>query len=409
MNVTEENQENTFMLKRNIPNILLAILSFILFYYVAEYAYRVYYYSRMTKTDGFLLVPIKDKPLYIFDQAIGYRRSPYLDAEIKTFDGTGSLVRSSNIKTNNFGRFSPTDDQLLKPETEYRIAILGDSFTGGHLNAIPWPTALEGALNKNDGLKKSLGVASFKVLNFGMEATGFVQWESVYKYDVARFHPDLVLIDFITDDITRKFVWRDSLSLSSSNYSASLLCTSLPASLENRDCELSGMIFMNSNASGSAQERAGVLQELVSIELKRLPWLSPYPDLLARALGYRFGLKPIFSPYYQSHFNQEEGLAASQKALTTIVGTHPNLLVLHNPIYEELIAGKTPSIVLDLIKANPKLDIQLMSTDLPALDSVGRDEIRGWFNPDNGHFTPHGVDIYSRVVAQLIYARLLKR
>jgi hypothetical protein len=66
---------------------------------------------------------------------------------------------------------------------------------------VTWPDALEQALNKDEGLKKQTGKTVFKVLNFGLDGTGIVQWPNVYKNRAAQFNPDLLIVNFISDDI----------------------------------------------------------------------------------------------------------------------------------------------------------------------------------------------------------------
>ena len=97
------------------------------------------------------------------------------------------------------------DDHVDKAPGEFRIAVIGDSFTD--CTNTNWPDVLHDLLNQDEQLKARLKVSNFSVLNFGRSGIGLQQFAAIYDHEVAAYHPDLVLVNFITGDIYRKFLW----------------------------------------------------------------------------------------------------------------------------------------------------------------------------------------------------------
>ncbi|NOS78165.1 MAG: SGNH/GDSL hydrolase family protein [Nitrospira sp.] len=75
-----------------------------------------------------------------------------------------------------------------------RIALVGDSFTFGESVAFEdtWGSALESALQGH-----------CQVLNFGVPGYGVDQMYLRYLRDVRPWHPDIVILAFISDDVAR--------------------------------------------------------------------------------------------------------------------------------------------------------------------------------------------------------------
>lgn len=393
------------MIRRLLPNILLSIISILITYSVLEAAYRIYKYMRLRQGYRYYFQSV-DAPLYRFDPDIGYRHRPNVTLHHRQFDPDNHLLISNVIRVNNLGHIAPRDDMIYKPRSEFRIAILGDSFTACITNDVPWPVLLEDILNTDDTLKRMLNVSTFKVINLGMSGTGIVQWARVYEHEVERFDPDLVIVNFVTDDIQRKFLYRTTVNLHTptTDYSLTLTCTSLPLTLDNKDCALVRIIVIDPRIVNDKKELVRIKREIHEERVKRIPWFALYPELLARAVGYRFGLRARLHPgsdftlYYE---NQDEAMNASLEALRAITSKHPKVLILHNPTYDELRSRKTPSSVLELMKKDRHLKIQLMTQFLPVQTDDAH--IKRWFNlPYDAHFSNYGAGVYARAVYKKI-------
>lgn len=391
------------MIRKFLPNILIALLSVLVTYVALDIGYRIYRRYKIASEYTEYYFQGVDQPVYLFDEQIGYRYKPNLQVLYANFDKTNDVLQSNHFKVNNMGHISPTDDTVAKPPAEFRIGVVGDSFTASIHNDTPWPSLLEQQLNADENLKTRLGVSSFKVINFGMDGTGIVQWPSVVSNEVLRFNPDLLIVNFITDDITRRFVWRISIKPSRYNgdYSLGLMCSTLPATLENRDCAVSKMITFNTPLFDDKNQLSRIKREIFDEESARIDWLSLYPELLARTLGRSLGLSPRLSlsnlgiPNFRT---EEEGLKASAQALRTIKSSFPNTLILHNPVYAELKPKLTPYDVIQLMQG---LDILLMEDHMPDLTDDA--EVLRWFKlPWDPHFSNYGASIY----AQAVYGQL---
>jgi len=401
------------MIRLLLPKVLVAVISLLFTYIASDAAYRIYTYAKaMRYAKGsdqykFLSVPT---PLYVFDQGTGYRYKAHSQFRLMQFDGNNNLWQSNVLKVNNMGHISPTDDVIQKPKSEFRIAILGDSFTASITNEIPWPAILEQVLNADSSLKRSLGVSALKVINFAMDGTGIVQFAAIYQSEVQRFDPDLVIVNFITDDIGRKFIWRTTAKIKSSTdgYRVTLTCFSLPATFENSDCTFAHVIVLDSSVVGHKDKLPQIKREIMIENVRRIQWFSPYPELLAKVLSL-FDVRITrridtqLRPYYES---QEEAIRASLDAFRTIVPKHPRVLVLHSPVYEEIVSKKMPSPVLELMARESSLKIVPMLNFLPA--KVDDEEIKSWFNyPYDGHFSNSGAEVYAKAVYRSVREYLL--
>lgn len=189
-----------------LANAALVSASLLLSFVVAEAAYRVYLY-RLISDQLVQLVQknMQANALSQFDPEAGYSYKPntsYTDFE----------YFKDQFHINQYGFMAndldPAPYPMQKPESEYRIAVLGDSFTNGYQNYVRWPDLLQDYLNRSGEWRGRVGGKHTRVLNFGMDGTGIVQWAKVYQARARRFEPDLVIVNFITDDIHRRFVYR---------------------------------------------------------------------------------------------------------------------------------------------------------------------------------------------------------
>lgn len=108
------------------------------------------------------------------------------------FAGEG---RSQPIHFNGLG-FRDVDRSPTKPNGVYRIAVLGDSYVEAPQVAVADRVTeqLETELNR----RGTLGPLRVEVLNFGFSTYGTMQELQVLKNDVWQFHPDLVILAFLT-------------------------------------------------------------------------------------------------------------------------------------------------------------------------------------------------------------------
>jgi hypothetical protein len=371
-------------------------------YVVCEAAYRIYLHHHFESSYEQYIrygCSTTEAPLYVFDPETGYSYSANAKVHLNLYDEENNLVRRNNVIVNNVGHISLTDDFIDKPKSEFRIAVLGDSFSATTPSNVTWPTLLQRYLNQDEILKTLTGKATFTVINFGLDGTGIVQWPAVYRYKARAFNPDLVIVNFIGNDMYRRFLYRKTVNIADGDQ-AVITCSSLPPSLENNECMNAYLFVLDASKTDFKLEVHRFKKEMFDHLVGRLPWLSLYPELLASMLNGRLGFHPHLQLKKGPTPNFEipsEALAASQSALKTIAADHPALIVLYHPTVQECLAKQAPQDVKELMARMGNLKIENMLDFLPLTSS--QDEIRKWYNlPYDQHPSDYGADIYARAV-----------
>ena len=384
--------------RRRSTRFLIGIVAVFVLYLVADLIYRLVVYHRLKAGYEEFSFWTTELPLYVFDPQIGYRYNPGVRVQLRMHDAEGNLLHSSAVQVNNHGHLSPRDDQYDKPASEFRIGVLGDSFTACPHSDVSWPTLLEHRLNEDERLKQLLECSNFKVINLGQDGTGIVQFAVVDGHEVSRYDADLVIVNFITDDITRRFIYRNSLSMRAEETDWSIMVTSpsLPATFQNTECVFGRNIVVQPTIVSDKERIVKIKRHIYQESVRSLPWLSPYPGLLARATGERFGLKRQIEFNWNEtnpRYDPGEALSVSLEALGRIQSRHRRLLILYHPSRQELLAGETPPLGRQLLARGGEFRIVRMAEFLP---SATEEEIRRWFNRDDAHPSNSGAQVYAR-------------
>ena len=110
-----------------------------------------------------------------------------------------------SVKTNNVGLFSEYDYTFKRSKdlSEYRIIMLGESFTAPTTSTYQWVDTLEDLLNFNNDLKNFLGVKKIKVYNHGWIGGGFNTFWREYDEVGRYFDGDLAIINYLELDFPR--------------------------------------------------------------------------------------------------------------------------------------------------------------------------------------------------------------
>lgn len=382
----------------------MALAALLVVYIASELVYRLYLHHQLEHTS---LQHMRygssstEAPLYSLDRQAGYSYRPNVRLHLRLYDEQGNFVRENQLVSNNFGHLELEDDAMEKPASEFRIAVLGDSFSATIPSNVTWPTELESALNHDETLKKISGKVTFKVMNFGLDGTGLVQWPSVYTYKAKVFNPDLVIVNFMWNDIYRPFIYRRTIHIGIDDQ-VMITCTALPAEIGNTNCLNAYSFVVNRNFSEykEKEETSRIKKEIFDQLVSRLPWFSPYPDLLASVLSGRLGLhsRLIFRSGSMAYFQStDEALAASQVALKTIASEQKALMVLYHPTVEECLAKQRPPAVKALMEREVDVKIENMLDFLPLASSP--DEIKKWYNlPYDSHPSDYGARVYAQAV-----------
>lgn len=181
------NKSSLFRFKGKLHKFILAILSVILFFSIAEATLRFIKF-RVNQTGGYLkfacwnfVADNYDIPKQVYD--------PYLFWRV-------------NRKEYFRGRHL----SLIKPKDNYRIICLGDSTTQGHL--IPsfkgtYPYMLEEILNRNSNQIK------FEVINAGCGGYSSFQGLRYLKSELLEYDPDLLIVWLGIHDASTAILYSD--------------------------------------------------------------------------------------------------------------------------------------------------------------------------------------------------------
>lgn len=395
-------------LKALAVNGALMIISLAVTYGILEIAYRIYHYKQLER------LPPQSGPItglseqiYRFHPQKGFEYHPDLEVRLKLFGWNNAVLQESVFHVNAQGHISPVDDPIEKPLSEFRIAVLGDSFTACLHSNQTWAFTLERLLNASPDLKNSIKKATFKVINFGLGATGAVQWDAIDRFEVVRYAPDCVIVNFIEDDLSRNFQYRRAFLFSPSHpeFSLTLSGPSPGLSFEDRETRVTSAIAAPLATLSDSTRFSEVKRAVYRMGLSRLPWFGWYPELLARAMGPRgqwLGLhqRLILGDINRPGFNsEEEAISESLKALTAIQSRHGHLVVLYTPMLPEILDRSTSnSRFVSFRRVAEKKNIGITSM-LPYIPVPSNEKlVRQWFIPGDGHFTDDGVKMYAGAV-----------
>jgi hypothetical protein len=403
---------------RGLVRTLVCIL---VFYVICEIGFRVYKYERLSaefERNTRYSFSSFQRVIYKTDPEVGYDYLPNSHNRQWLYDKDGSpLPHNSHIVTNNMGMFSPDDVQVTKSPDEYRVAVLGDSFCATTTSDVVWPTVLQETLNVDAELKRAVKKSKFTVLNFGLDGTGLVQWPAVYRSRAAQFQPDLLIVNFISHDIIRKFVYRDTLKFGE-NDEAMFACASLPVDIRNPSCRNGFAFVIDAEREDPRRRSEEIKKQIYTALLRDLPWYSFYPELLAALTRGHLGLhrrlevvvsRPgIFGLSNLFYDGEQEARNVSLDALKQIVAMGRPLLVLHHPVIEEVLAGQSSSRAQQFMAAARVIPIIDMVKELPK--GASAEEVNKWYNlPYDSHPSSYGAKIYGESAEKQVRAILLAK
>ncbi len=379
-------------LRNALANSLLLAASITLTYLVMEVAYRFYRYENLRR-DFIALVQKNsahqtDQQIFAFDHYVGYIPRP-------NYERHRGPPFNNTSRTNSHGHVSNHEYPREKPPGEYRVALIGDSFVASTLTNVRWPDLLEAHLNAAPEWRASVGGKFTRVINFGVDGYGMVQFAGMVCHHVPKFDPNLVVVNFIADDLLRtlRYLQRDG-------------------------ADIDGFVRVN--------------------YLNKIDWYSPRPELLAATIpriGIRRYIPADVGALVQLGFrydDRQEAIRASKKAIRDIGQCSPKVVFIHHPTIEELdhnVPMPYRGLLEDLSAAAPEWSYVSMLPRMEAL-LVGkrlsdRPDLKGlsileitalpqerwpelyrWFLlPTDHHYSDYGSTLYARELGQMLIER----
>ncbi len=101
--------------------------------------------------------------------------------------------------TNSQGNIGRIDGDYAS--ADIKVLVFGDSFTAQQEGDLTWPNFLQQELDRRSGKRSH-------VVNYGRDGYGILQMIDMAAVKAEQQKPDLIVIAFITDDLTRDRFWR---------------------------------------------------------------------------------------------------------------------------------------------------------------------------------------------------------
>jgi hypothetical protein len=383
-------------------------------YGVAEAAFRYHRYREVSRVPWLPRVRFLSRPYLAFDREIGFRYVPGEPVRQTIVDEHNRVEHRNTIRINAAGHVSHREYPTARDAREYRIAVIGDSFTACTFNDLPWPDLLEDRLQGDAELLTALDRSRIRVLNFGLDGTGFAQWGAVYAHEVSRYGPDLVVVAFIENDIWREFRWMDIVPLAEGSDTGIVLITSsLPASLDNPRAQLARQLVVSEATLADPERRARDVRRTVERRIAALPWFGFHAELLASRLDQAgVPLPPAlmprlkYAPEGPRPWMVERGLDLAVERIRAL-RSQVAFVLLHLPTRQELDASGAAPLVGRL---RSQLGEITWTTALEPLLAVrARQPGVSWFVPNNSHPSDAGAHAYAEAIHVALRPYLVAR
>lgn len=424
-------------MKKHLTHLLLVLGSVCIALLLVEAAARLYLSHK------YLLGNFKTTATYIKQdagrepvaEALGWG-PPHTTHYHYVFDEDSRIAWKSIYHFNNMGLVSGRDYDVARKDGEYRIAIVGDSFTASVQMEVPWPDRLEDLLNADAALKAKMGVSTFRVYNFGMYAAGFPDFVNLAK--LARdLTPDMVIVNFIAADFprcnnctteidnplkdkARKLVSGDiPIQIDEAGQDVGYLkvsCENPPIDFSNDTCRHSYNLVLPPHMATDPEKTRKVKQEVVKRFLRGQLVTSLYPYSIAMALGKSPSLTELRHPEWfrgpetkKRELTPDEIIAQAADSMQAIRDMYPGKIVFAtlNPTYDDLTWQPAEDTTQALMQAAPWLRVHFMRHVLPAGKS--KEEMYAWYClPHDGHMSDAGGQEYARATATVITDMLAK-
>jgi hypothetical protein len=393
------------MLKK--PRLILAIVTIFMVMglvtlVVIEKAYRSNHYEKLMGLMDAKTVysfTTTSAPLYQYDEVAGYSYVPDADVKFRFYSSDNQFIRESSCRVNNMGHLDPRDYTIEKPPNEYRIACIGDSFTGTPQNEVQWSVALMDVCNDDEEMKQLTDKSFFRTYNLGLDGTGFVQWPRVYEGKAKQYQPDLVIVNIYFDDPLRNFMYRATLPIKSDlgKYSVMVASNSEPVDFSNYDVRYGISIITDPSTLDDPDRAAAIKREIYKARIDGLPWKGFGLHCLSGLFEKHSLLDPKWSPNPRFP-SEEEAIKASVEAVRELKRLHPHMIVLSHPSIQECKNGEPSPIVAKFQEALGEDVPIIMMLDYLPLDK-GEEEIKRWYNlPHDEHPSDYGCELYGKAV-----------
>ena len=181
--------------------LVLVLVSTIFSLLLVELGYRIYLRNELARSRVQIDYTYRLTPsVHIeYDEKYGFRPKPNSDFWMSSIKD-GKLVWGSIISRSNIDGLAGKTTIAAYDRAEFKILVLGDSFSAWNQQGVTWPDIFE------QNLTKTLG-KSVAVLDYARAGYGVLQMLDLAADKTAEHHPDLVIVATIGNDFTRGRWW----------------------------------------------------------------------------------------------------------------------------------------------------------------------------------------------------------
>jgi hypothetical protein len=358
--------------------------------------------------------------------------TPNGDFHYWRIDEDSRILFKTAYHANNLGLVSLRDQPVARQEKEFRIVVIGDSFTAAIEMETPWPDILEDNLNADTALREKLGGARVRVYNFGYPAGGFLDFKQMAE-NAKILDPDMVVVNFIEADFQRcnncfeqdePADSRPPLQLVSGQIAfpvegesgvpkVSVTCERPPVSFDTSTCRHSFALDAPASIVENPEKLKALKQRILKEFVRGQLWTSPYPYAIRAAMGKPVSLselrnaeKYVQKPRKARVLTEDDVVAQAADVLENVRTTWPRTLFTRHPVYEDLIGKGTDNLTQRLVAEHPSLHVVDMRGYLPM--GLEQPEYYGWFClPADGHMNQRGGQRFAQGMAKAIEAAIL--
>lgn len=346
------------------------------------------------------------------------------------FDEDSRVAWESIYHMNNVGLVSLNDYHLEKPDDEFRIVIVGDSFTAALQMRLPWPDRLEQVLNNDESLRSKVGGKKIRVYNFGMYSAGFPEFLDLAK-SAKALQPDMVIVNYVAAAISvcnkcneaadtplkdkERALYSGEIPIDIDGQGKDvgylkISCETLPIDLSNDTCRHSYNLVLPPSLATDPGKVRKIKQEIVKRYLRSQLITSLYPYSWDLVRGKMPSVTDLRHPEWFTRgsstnrtLTEPEMIQQAVNSLRGIQELYPGKIVLAtlNPTYEDLTWHPSEDMTRKLTSAIPGFPFKYMRQYLP--QERPADEVRAWFClPHDGHMSDKGGEEYAGAMEKVI-------
>ncbi len=395
-------KEAAFRLAAVLASTLISLLA-------VEVGYRFYLRHKLAVLEDAPSFLAANASIYRYHEDFGYEYIP--GARMAS-----AVLREGKVRTCQVGWVNREGNIGIHDRpwkaSQYRVLVVGDSFTAN-------PTTMNGPVTWTDFFPEALGSVSGKtaaVKNFARDGFGVPQMLRMAAAQAARLKPDLVLVVFITEDLTRARTWRGTTR---SRGAERLVISTEPG--QPPDMELAADMYvlypeLPTNLCGVAKPEQDRVEAELMARFERIRRDNLAADLLSLSTSYLYNRLRYQDPFHDAYkpsrnpqieyFDYEEDPAVLRDVerlkglgIPVLLVHIPDRLEIHRRQYE--FSRRDRSLVRSLERLMGAETLEPLPLCPPP------EHVEGCFFPYDEHPNHLGARFYAQLIARAVREHLV--